>query len=153
LINFGGLGQLINDLAERYDLAGTYAAISFVILVSVCFFVLTEWIERWLTPVTSASGAPARPLSQSVIAVAALRSAIIVLVLASWEALALSGLLYRDVVPSLTAIGQALWRLLTFPDFNWHIDLAVAGSHLAADLKIPAFYQNLAVTAGEVGAG
>jgi NitT/TauT family transport system permease protein len=50
LINFGGLGQLINDLAERYDLAGTYAAISFVILVSVCFFVLTEWIERWLTP-------------------------------------------------------------------------------------------------------
>ena len=27
LINFGGLGQLIEDLAERYDLAGTYAAI------------------------------------------------------------------------------------------------------------------------------
>ena len=51
LINFGGLGQLINDLAERYDLPGTYAAISFVILVSVCFFVLTEWIERWLRPV------------------------------------------------------------------------------------------------------
>lgn len=52
LINFGGLGQLINDLAERYDLPGTYAAISFVILVSVCFFVLTEWIERWLRPVS-----------------------------------------------------------------------------------------------------
>jgi NitT/TauT family transport system permease protein len=51
LINFGGLGQLINDLAERYDLPGTYAAICFVILVSVCFFVLTEWVERWLTPV------------------------------------------------------------------------------------------------------
>jgi ABC-type nitrate/sulfonate/bicarbonate transport system permease component len=51
LINFGGLGQLINDLAERYDLPGTYAAICFVILVSVCFFVLTEWIERWLRPV------------------------------------------------------------------------------------------------------
>ena len=51
LINFGGLGQLINDLAERYDLPGTYAAICFVILVSICFFVLTERIERWLTPV------------------------------------------------------------------------------------------------------
>jgi NitT/TauT family transport system permease protein len=50
LINFGGLGQLINDLAERYDLPGTYAAISFVILVSVCFFILTERIERWLRP-------------------------------------------------------------------------------------------------------
>ena len=48
LINFGGLGQLINDLAERYDLPGTYAAICFVILVSVVFFVITEWIERWL---------------------------------------------------------------------------------------------------------
>jgi ABC-type nitrate/sulfonate/bicarbonate transport system permease component len=51
LINFGGLGQLINDLAERYDLAGTYAAICFVILVSVCFFIITERIERWLRPV------------------------------------------------------------------------------------------------------
>lgn len=50
LINFGGLGQLINDLAERYDLAGTYAAICFVILVSVIFFVTTEKVERWLTP-------------------------------------------------------------------------------------------------------
>jgi ABC-type nitrate/sulfonate/bicarbonate transport system permease component len=50
LINFGGLGQLINDLAERYDLPGTYAAIFFVVLVSVCFFVFTEWIERWLRP-------------------------------------------------------------------------------------------------------
>jgi len=51
LINFGGLGQLINDLAERYDLPGTYAAITFVILVSVCFFAFTERIERWLRPV------------------------------------------------------------------------------------------------------
>jgi NitT/TauT family transport system permease protein len=51
LINFGGLGQLINDLAERYDLAGTYAAICFVILVSVLFFMTVEKIERWLRPV------------------------------------------------------------------------------------------------------
>ena len=51
LINFGGLGQLINDLAERYDLAGTYAAICFVILVSVLFFMTLEKIERWLRPV------------------------------------------------------------------------------------------------------
>jgi NitT/TauT family transport system permease protein len=50
LINFGGLGQLINDLAERYDLPGTYAAICFVILVSICFFIFTEWVEKWLRP-------------------------------------------------------------------------------------------------------
>ncbi len=51
LINFGGLGQLIEDLAERYDLAGTYAAICFVILVSVLFFMALEKAERWLRPV------------------------------------------------------------------------------------------------------
>jgi NitT/TauT family transport system permease protein len=51
LINYGGLGQLINDLAERYDLAGTYAAIFFVILVSVFFFMGLEKIERWLRPI------------------------------------------------------------------------------------------------------
>jgi ABC-type nitrate/sulfonate/bicarbonate transport system permease component len=51
LINFGGLGQLINELAERYDLPGTYGAILFVILASVLFFDLTERIERWLRPI------------------------------------------------------------------------------------------------------
>ena len=50
LINFGGLGQLINELAERYDLPGTYAAIGFVILVSVLFFVACERAEKWLLP-------------------------------------------------------------------------------------------------------
>ncbi len=50
LINLGGLGQLINDLAERYDLPATYAAIFFVVLVSVFFFVALERIERWLRP-------------------------------------------------------------------------------------------------------
>lgn len=50
LINFGGLGQLINELAERYDLPGTYGAILFVILASVLFFAILERMERWLRP-------------------------------------------------------------------------------------------------------
>ena len=50
LINFGGLGQLINELAERYDLPGTYGAILFVILASMVFFEATERLERWLRP-------------------------------------------------------------------------------------------------------
>lgn len=50
LINFGGLGQLINDLAERYDLPGVFATIVFVILVSVVLFSVLEWVERWLRP-------------------------------------------------------------------------------------------------------
>jgi NitT/TauT family transport system permease protein len=48
LINFGGLGQLINELAERYDLPGTYGAILFVILASIVFFEFAERLERWL---------------------------------------------------------------------------------------------------------
>jgi NitT/TauT family transport system permease protein len=48
LINLGGLGALINDLSERYDLPGTWAAIGFVVLVSVCFFFALDGGERWL---------------------------------------------------------------------------------------------------------
>ena len=59
-----------------------------------------------------------------------LRVAIIVAVLVIWQAVAASGLLYRDVVPSLFAIGGALVKLLTNPEY----------------------YRNLGVTAGEVGA-
>ncbi len=50
LVNFGGLGQLIADLSDRYELAAMYGAVLFVILVSTCFFVLTERLERWLRP-------------------------------------------------------------------------------------------------------
>ncbi len=51
LVNLGGLGQLIADLSDRYELALMYGAVLFVILVSTCFFVLTEWLERWMRPV------------------------------------------------------------------------------------------------------
>ena len=50
LINLDGLGELINELAERYDLAGTYAAILLTILVSVVFFIVLERLEQWLQP-------------------------------------------------------------------------------------------------------
>ena len=59
-----------------------------------------------------------------------LRIAIVLGTLAIWEFLAHSGWLYRDVVPSLLAIGEALGRLLARPDF----------------------YYNLGVTAAEIGA-
>jgi len=57
------------------------------------------------------------------------RIAIVVIALAGWEALSASGLLFRDVVPSLGAIGGAVARLL-------------AGAE---------FYTNLGVTVTEVG--
>ena len=59
----------------------------------------------------------------------ALRIAIIVVILAAWEALALSGLLFRDVVPPLQAIGRAIAQVLTSADF----------------------YRNLGVTLWEIG--
>jgi len=58
------------------------------------------------------------------------RIAIIVTILVGWELLARSGLLYRDVVPSLVAIANAIVALLSDQSYYW----------------------NLGVTAGEVGA-
>lgn len=63
--------------------------------------------------------------------VMALRIVIIATVLASWEAVSASGLLFRDVVPSLVAIGTAMCNLLVSADF----------------------YGNLIITATEIGSG
>ena len=116
LINFGGLGQLINELAERYDLPR----------------------HLWRDPVrdprldrllrfhrTSRAMAAAPSVKRSVWTV---RIAIVAIALGGWETLSASGLLFRDVVPSLRAIGGAVARL--------------AGAE---------FYTNLGVTATEVG--
>ena len=58
--------------------------------------------------------------------VALLRIAIVLTVLAVWQIVSVSGLLYRDVVPSLTAIASALWRLLGNPDFYGHLGLTAS---------------------------
>ncbi len=81
--------------------------------------------------------------------VTALRVAIIVAVLASWEALSASGLLYRDVVPSLEAIGKALFNLLTVPDMPVQIDLF----RINTAITIPAIYWHLYVTFYEIALG
>lgn len=48
LIEFGGLGATIAELGDRFELPKMFGAISFVVLTSVCFFMLTERLERWL---------------------------------------------------------------------------------------------------------
>jgi NitT/TauT family transport system permease protein len=48
LINFGGMGALIDDLSQRWEIPKMYGAIFFVILTSVAFYYLTERLERWL---------------------------------------------------------------------------------------------------------
>jgi ABC-type nitrate/sulfonate/bicarbonate transport system permease component len=59
------------------------------------------------------------------------RIAIIATILVIWEATAASGLLFRDVVPSLAVIARAVANLVVESEFYWH----------------------LSVTAGEVGTG
>jgi ABC-type nitrate/sulfonate/bicarbonate transport system permease component len=73
---------------------------------------LTSWV-RWNDPVLW------------------LRAGIIVAVLVIWEGLARSGWLYRDVVPPLGRIAEAIFKLLSNPEYYWH----------------------LGVTAGEIGVG
>jgi NitT/TauT family transport system permease protein len=73
----------------------------------------------------------AAPLPRWAHPVTLVRIALILAVLLIWEAVAASCLLYRDVVPRLSVIAAAIWKLLSAPDYYW----------------------NLGVTAGEVGTG
>jgi ABC-type nitrate/sulfonate/bicarbonate transport system permease component len=53
------------------------------------------------------------------------RVAIVVSALVLWEAIAASGWLYQDVVPSLLAIGRAIVTLLANPEYYWHLSVTV----------------------------
>jgi len=75
-----------------------------------------------------------------------LRIAIVLAVVVIWEVVAASGLLFRDVVPSLTKIGQQLVLILTHPDFAFQLNLGLG----AIDLNFPDFYRHLWVTITEV---
>jgi NitT/TauT family transport system permease protein len=83
-------------------------------------------------------------------AVTRLRIVILLTVVMTWEAVAASGLLFRDVVPSLVTIGRSLVELLTDVDMEWPIDLGVGALRLAVVLRIPEFYWHLYVTVAEV---
>ena len=62
--------------------------------------------------------APAAPLTNPITLI---RVAIIAAVLVTWEAVAASGLLFRDVVPSLIMIGRAVAELLMDKTYYWHL--------------------------------
>ena len=51
LIDFGGLGQLVSNLALRYEMPGMFGALLFVGFTSTSFFLVLERVERWLRPV------------------------------------------------------------------------------------------------------
>ena len=78
----------------------------------------------WLSPVTR------------------LRIVILLTILVTWEAVAASGILLRDVVPSVLTIGRALAELLFHPDLK----VSLGGTAT----MMPAFYWHLYVTIIEV---
>ena len=78
--------------------------------------------------------APAAPAVNQVTLV---RVAIIAAILLTWEAVAASGLLFRDVVPSLIVIGRALVELLTEAAYYWH--LGVTAGEIGSAILIGGF--------------
>ena len=84
--------------------------------------------------------ADARPVVQKVSpgwpigAVGMLRVALVLTALLTWEVLSRSGWLYRDVVPSLLAIGRAMGDLLAHADYYFH--LGVTAGEIGAALAI-----------------
>ena len=50
LTNYGGLGELVTDFADRYEVAAMYGAILFVMVVSAGFLAAVRGLERWLRP-------------------------------------------------------------------------------------------------------
>lgn len=50
LIDFGGLGRIVSQMYDRFDIPETYASILAVILVSAVFYAGFGRIEKWLRP-------------------------------------------------------------------------------------------------------
>lgn len=69
-------------------------------------------------PLKRSDGKPLRPRLNPV---AQLRLLIIIAVCAAWEASSASGLVFRDVMPSLLVVGKALWSTLGDQTFYFHL--------------------------------
>jgi len=97
---------------------------------------------------------PAAPAAERVMtSVTATRIAIIVTILVLWEVIAQSGLLYRDVVPSLLPIGQALIKVLTGPVIQCPVEFGFGPYEVKWEIAEPEYYCHLGRTATEVGWG
>ena len=100
LINFGGLGQLVNELAERYDLPGNLRR-DLLCDPGQRGVLHRHRTDRTMAATGNLTAAPLAGAAHAVSPVTLLRIALIVAIVAIWEAVAASGLLFRDVVPSL----------------------------------------------------
>jgi ABC-type nitrate/sulfonate/bicarbonate transport system permease component len=80
-----------------------------------------------------------------------LRVALIAGLVLIWELLSASGWFYRDVVPSWTAIGGAIWEMLTTRPMVCNAEIAVGPWQLRWELRMPEFYCHLGRTVREIG--
>lgn len=48
LANLGGLGYLVGEMYDRYEIPAMYAATACVIVTSALFYVLSQRVEQWL---------------------------------------------------------------------------------------------------------
>ncbi|HWP25817.1 MAG TPA: ABC transporter permease [Xanthobacteraceae bacterium] len=76
-----------------------------------------------------------------------LRATLIAALVVIWEAVAASGLLFRDVVPSLAKIGWQMIELLLHPNYLLRVELLFG---LSFNVTIPEFYRHLWITVWEV---
>jgi ABC-type nitrate/sulfonate/bicarbonate transport system permease component len=79
-----------------------------------------------------------------------LRVIIVVTLLVIWETVAASGILLREVVPSLVTIGRALAELLFHAELKWPVDIGVGSLRFTHQFTVPAFYWHVYVTVMEV---
>jgi ABC-type nitrate/sulfonate/bicarbonate transport system permease component len=76
----------------------------------------------------------AAPARDRALLVWLVRAAILAVLLGAWQAVAVSGWLFRDVVPTLPVIGRAIVRLLS--DRGFYANLQVTAGEIAAALAI-----------------
>jgi ABC-type nitrate/sulfonate/bicarbonate transport system permease component len=76
----------------------------------------------------------AAPARERTLLVWLVRAAILAVLLGIWQAVAASGWLFRDVVPTLPVIGRAVVRLLS--DAGFYANLQVTAGEIAAALAI-----------------
>jgi NitT/TauT family transport system permease protein len=50
LINFGGLGRLVSDTYDRFDIPGMYASIAYIVLISALVFMGLDRMQARLRP-------------------------------------------------------------------------------------------------------
>jgi ABC-type nitrate/sulfonate/bicarbonate transport system permease component len=129
LLGSPGLGLLIDESAQKFDVVGLYSGLCLAILIGVVLSVVAASAGAATVP----DELPAPASGPSPQSAAGLRIVIVLAILVGWEAVARS--ISSDLLmPSLATIGGALASLLADPQFGTAV--GVSASRIAAGLLI-----------------